>query len=267
LDAQLRAIASLHSDILNFPDPTEAQKDLETVVASTTTLINGIKSSLDGLIDDARKGGPNAQRKLTLINSQRTRLGERVHEYQRIEKQYRDRLRERTIAQFKLVHPEWSAEELAIALSNPQTDVFQKALMASTRHSRARSALQEVHNRHNEILEIEKKVGDLATLFNELNIMIDLQEKVVDQIDQDTQKTKVTMEDGNKHISRTKGYLVALRRKKWWCLLVVLLIIAVVVIVVVVTQVVNKNNSSNGGSSTSSPPATVTSTAVVSRIT
>jgi len=259
LDGYITRIEKLHHETLNAPDPTAAQAELDSLVASTSSLINTIKSNLDRLGDDAKKGGSDAQRKVTLVNSQRKRLQERVQRFQKVEKQYRDRIRERTIRQYRIVNPDVTEEELSIALSDPNTQIFQQALMSSTRQSQAQATLREVQSRHNDIVAIERKVSELAQLFNELNVMIDLAEVTIDHINQDAENTRAKMEEGNKEVSRANRYAAAVRRKKWWCLLIVLLIIAVIVIAVVVTQVVNRNNN-NSTSSTSNPSPTSTIT-------
>jgi len=60
------------------------------------------------------------------------------------------------------VNPDVSDKESASALSDPNTQVFQQALLFSARNVQAQTVLQEVQSRHDDIVAIERKVNDLA---------------------------------------------------------------------------------------------------------
>ena len=129
-------------------------------------------------------------------------------------------------------------------MSDPDTQIFQQALLSSTRSSQARTTLREVQSRHNDILAIERKVQELAQLFNELGVMIEMQEVQIEPIVEHADVTRATMQEGLEKVSRATELARAVRRKKWWCLSIILLIVIIIVVVVVVTQVVNHNKNS-----------------------
>ena len=133
--------------------------------------------------------------------------------------------------------------EINAALTDPNTQIFTQALLTSTRSTQARTALSEVQSRHNDILTIERKITELAQMFNELGVMIEIQEQPIDNISQQAEQTQVTMEQGLQQVSRATRLAAAARRKKWWCLGICLLIVVIVVVVVVVTQVVVKKTT------------------------
>ena len=101
MDAQLTRIQQLQTQSLAAADggPTA---ELDSLVASTSSVVNSIKANLDRLANDARKGGPEAKQKLTLINSQRTQLQQRVQRFRTIEQGYNDKLRDRAIRQYRI---------------------------------------------------------------------------------------------------------------------------------------------------------------------
>jgi syntaxin 1B/2/3 len=144
---------------------------------------------------------------------------------------------------YDVVNPDVTQEELASALSDPSTQIFQQALLSSTRSSQARSTLVEVQSRHNDILAVERKLTELAQMFNELSVMVELQEVQIDPIMQHSENARVTIEQASERVSRATELARAVRRKKWWCLSIILIIIIIIVVVVVVTQVVNHNNN------------------------
>ena len=254
MEAQITRIDQLHADALAVTEPG-SHVELDSLVASTSSLINSIRGTLERLGTDAKKGGPDAEKKVTLVNAQRKKLQEKVQHFQNIEKVYRDKVRDRAIRQYKIgrrslfslsdyiVNPDVTEQELSTALSDPNTQIFQQALLTSTRSSQARSTLSEVQSRHNDILAIERKIQELAQLFTELGVMVELQELPIEEVARQTENIKTTTAEGVAQVSRAAKLARAVRRKKWWCLFIILLIIAIIVIIVVVTQVVNKKTS------------------------
>jgi syntaxin 1B/2/3 len=99
--------------------------------------------------------------------------------------------------------------------------------MTSTRHGEARSALREVQSRHQDIQKIERTITELAQLFNEMSIMIEVQETAIDNIEQKAQETETHVEGGLQATQQAVVSARAARRKKWWCLGIVILIIRI----------------------------------------
>jgi syntaxin 1B/2/3 len=98
--------------------------------------------------------------------------------------------------------------------------------MTSTRHGEARSALREVQSRHQDIQKIERTITELAQLFNEMSIMIEVQETAIDNIEQKAQETETQMEGGLQHTEQAVVKARSARRKKWYCIGLILLIIS-----------------------------------------
>lgn len=267
LDTQITRIEQLHAQSLNAPEGS-SHAELDSLVASTSSLIASIRANLENLGGDCRKGGTDAKKKVDLVNAQRRSLQQKVQRFQTIEKQYRDKLTERAIRQYRIgnllrpftfkpfpplipsggevltvVNPDMTDEELSTALTDPNTQIFTQSLLTSTRSSAAQRTLSEVQSRHNDILAIERKITELAQMFTELGVMVTWQEEHIDNISHQAEQTQVTMEQGLQQVSRATRLAAAARRKKWWCIGIVFLIIAIVVVVVVVTQVVNKKTT------------------------
>jgi syntaxin 1B/2/3 len=131
-----------------------------------------------------------------------------------------------------VVNPGMSEQELSSALSDPNTQIFSQALMSSTRSSQAQSTLREVQSRHDDILDIERKIRDLGMLFTELSVMVEFQEVPIDRIDERAAGTQDVMRQGVGQVSRARDLAAAARRKRWWCFGIFVLIIIVVVVVV-----------------------------------
>lgn len=135
------------------------------------------------------------------------------------------------------VNPDASDNEISAALDDPNTQIFQQALLSSSRSTQARTTLGEVQSRHNDIVAIERKITELAQLFNELAITVEAGDQQIEPIVQKADDTQLHMKDAEAQVSRAVKLAKAVRRKKWWCLFIILLIIIVIVLVVVLTQV------------------------------
>ena len=98
--------------------------------------------------------------------------------------------------------------------------------MTSTRHGEARSALREVQSRHQDIQKIERTITELAQLFNEMSIMIEVQETAIDSIEQKAQETETHVESGLQATEQAVVSARAARRKKWYCIGLFCLIIS-----------------------------------------
>jgi len=97
--------------------------------------------------------------------------------------------------------------------------------MTSTRHGEARSALREVQSRHQDIQKIERTITELAQLFNEMSIMIEVQESAIDNIETKAQETETQMESGLQATEQAVVKARSARRKKWYCIGLIILII------------------------------------------
>jgi syntaxin 1B/2/3 len=91
--------------------------------------------------------------------------------------------------------------------------------------------LGAVRARHNDIVQIEKTIGELALLFRQLDEVVTYQDTAIQQTEQQTEQVKTDTEQANTHLD--KGIVSArrARRLKWWCLLIVVIIIAIIAIV------------------------------------
>ena len=102
MDAQITRIEQLHTESLTPTDVSVSHAELDSLVASTSSLINSIRVNLERLGNDARSSREDAQKKVELVNAQRGKLQGRVRRFQNVEKAYRDKLRDRAIRQYRI---------------------------------------------------------------------------------------------------------------------------------------------------------------------
>ena len=100
--------------------------------------------------------------------------------------------------------------------------------------------------RHNDIQRIEKTLGELALLFQQLNEVVVYQEAQVEQVEQQTHQVNDDAKHANEQLDTGIKSARRARKLKWWCLLIVVIILAIIAIVLgVYFGVVRKNNNNN----------------------
>ncbi|KAI1193089.1 t-SNARE [Nemania serpens] len=231
LTDNVQAIASLHQRSLAEADGGVAGQQLERIVAETQSLNGGIRDQLRFLANDANRtvDGSRAvkERQVSTIKAQFER---ELRSYQEEESSFRGRYRDQIARQYRIVNPDASEDEVREATEADwgNEGVFQTALRTN-RTGQASSVLGAVRARHNELQRIERTLMELASLFQDLAVLVEQQEAPVVQAEQNAENTTKYIDQGNQQVK--KGIISArnARKWKWWCLLIVILIIAVAV--------------------------------------
>ncbi|KAI1129090.1 t-SNARE [Nemania abortiva] len=231
LTNNVQAIASLHQRSLAEADGAMSGQQLERIVAETQSLNAGIRDQLKFLANDANRtvDGSRAvkERQVSTIKAQFER---ELRSYQEEESSFRARYRDQIARQYRIVNPDASEDEVREATEADwgNEGVFQTALRTN-RTGQASSVLGAVRARHNELQRIEKTLMELASLFQDLAVLVEQQEVPVVQAEQNAENTTKYMDQGNEQVK--KGIISArnARKWKWWCLLITILIIAVAV--------------------------------------
>jgi syntaxin 1B/2/3 len=251
-------IGDLHSRSLNTMDDAASQRNaqqLDELVEDTSALSNVLKRRIKDL---ERKGGSgrDGQIRKQQTGLVKSKFVEAIQSYQTVEQQYRTRYKQRMERQFKIVKPEATPEEVRAVVNDEQGgQIFSQALMNSNRYGEARSAYREVQERHEDIKRIEKTLGELAQLFNDMSVLVEQQDEQINVIEEQAAVVEKDVEAGLQYTEKAVDSARAARKKRWICFiicLILLIIIAIVVAIEVVQHLPAK--SSSGG--TAAPTTT-----------
>ncbi|GAP91206.1 putative snare domain-containing protein [Rosellinia necatrix] len=231
LASNVQAIASLHQRSLAEADGGMSNQQLERIVTETQSLNGGIRDQLKFLANDADQTVDGSRTvKKRQVDTIKAQFERELRSYQEEESSFRSRYRDQIARQYRIVNPEASEDEVREATEADwgNEGVFQTALRTN-RTGQASSVLGAVRARHNELQRIEKTLMELASLFQDLAVLVEQQEAPVIQAEQNAENTKTYIDDGNQQVK--KGIISArnARKWKWWCLLITILIIAVAV--------------------------------------
>ncbi|KAF2759152.1 t-SNARE [Pseudovirgaria hyperparasitica] len=249
LTHNISEIGNLHQRMIASPDNSSSAR-LENLVSQTQILNTNIKDQIKYLEKDALRSEGNKVKDSQIRNLKKT-FHAQLLDYQKQENSYEQRYRETIARQYRIVNPDATDAEVEEATNANWGDegIFQTALKTN-RVGQANSVLGAVRARHNDIVNIEKAMTELATLFMQLDEQVTYQEPLIQNIEQqadavheDTKKTNVELKKATEHALRT-------RRMKWWCVGIVLVILAIIGIVLgvyfgAVNPPGNNNNNNN----------------------
>lgn len=232
-------IGDMHSRSLNNMDDSQAQRNaqqLDRLVSDTSALSNTLKRRIKALEAKGGSGrdGQIRKQQTALVKS---KFVEAIQSYQQVEQQYRTKYKQRMERQFKIVKPDATPDEVrAVVNDESGGQIFSQALMNSNRLGESRAAYREVQERHEDIKRIERTLGELAQLFNDMSILVEQQEETINYIEQTAATVEKDTEAGLKYTETAVVSARAARKKRWICfalLIVILVIIAIVIVVMV----------------------------------
>lgn len=244
LSANITEIANIHQRMLSSPD-NRSSAQLESIVSETQIRNTSIKDEIKFLEKDAAREPQNSFKR-TQVDSLKRTFKSQLEDFQREEADYSKRYREAIARQYRIVNPEATESEVQEAANADWGDegIFQQAVsdrlwysdfapaltpfqLKTNRSGQANSVLGAVRARHNDIQRIEKTLGELALLFQQLNEQVVYQEEQVTQVEQQTEGVTQDTKHANTQLDQGIKSARRARKLKWWTLVVVLLIIAI----------------------------------------
>lgn len=234
-------ISDLHSRSLNNLDEAAQARNaqqLEDLVEGTSRLSNDLKVRIKNL---QKKGGSGRDGQIRKQQTQlvKQKFVEAIQNYQQVEQQYRGKYKQRMERQFKIVKPDATPEEIRAVVNDEQGgQIFTQALQSRSGESRA--AYREVQERHEDIQRIERTIGELAQLFNDMSVLVEQQEETIDAIQTAAVNVEKDTEVGLQHTEKAVESARAARKKRWICFIIIMIIVAIIVIIVAV-EVVNNS--------------------------
>lgn len=140
-----------------------------------------------------------------------------MQEHQRIEADYRKKSEARVERQFRIVKPDATPEEVRDVVTSDNPQVFTQALLNTNRMGEARGVQREVQQRHVEIQKIERTMGELAQMFNEMAMLVEQQDEAITNVEAQTQQVDHDIQGGNVQLDKAIIKAKKARRKKWIC--------------------------------------------------
>jgi syntaxin 1B/2/3 len=246
LTSHVENLRKAHDQALNNPS-SQATNSVESQASTISELASSLRGEIRELeIDAARHDNPSdtAGTKEGQVRVVKASFRSTLEEWQRVEREHRSRSREQARREWRIVRPDATDAEIEDALDDMehggQQQVFAEAIQRGARSAQAQSTLSAVRARHADIQQIERSLGQVAELFQQLNEMVVVQDYQTQQIEEGAFQTLQDAEAANKQLDQ--GIVNIKRRNKLrrWTLLIVVLIVLILALILGLYFGINK---------------------------
>lgn len=217
IEQNLQQLRMLQDRALNETDSNSGtSRQLDQLSADTMASYRELVQRVREL-----KSKPDARSYQGQVDRIDRQLKSAIQQFQEVESSHRQKMQGQMERQYRIVRPDADQNEVRAAVEDMSTggqQVFQQAMMQSNRQGQARAVLNEVQNRHRELLKIEQQMTELAQLMQDLDTIIIQQEEPLMKIEQQAEDTVQQLEEANVHLDKANESARATRRKKWICL-------------------------------------------------
>ncbi len=150
----------------------DANRRIDRLQDEITKQMDAVRSELGGIVNDTKriKGG-SAKSRVAQQNVAVKKFTDVARMYQDVQDKYKKKYQDRIEREIRVARPDASVDEVKRQVRSGNTKAFATALL-SNRIGDNQRVLREVEDRHTEIMKIEKSVNELATLFQDMNLMI-----------------------------------------------------------------------------------------------
>lgn len=236
IENHVRHISHLHGELLVKAVAPDAQRrELESLMEKVSSLSRHVQGNIKKigtrLEQDETKGSLNDadfRMHRTQYNSLIMRFNTIMDQYQLEQTTYRSRCKDRIKRQLKIVGKDKDDEEIDEMLNVNNPNIFSDEFGAQKQQSK--QALDEIEQRHTDILQLEENMRELQEMFDELNRLIDEQGEVINRIDMQVEIAKEYV-----HVAavETRKAVLYKKKSKKKLYIIICIIISVVIVVVV----------------------------------
>lgn len=158
-----------------------------------------------------------------------------MNKYRDIQTKYQRKYKERMEKQYKIVNPNLNESDIARMLESGESigSVFAQGLVdKGSKTADARAALQDIQDRHQNLIKIEKTVLELQQLFVDMAVLVKSQGEVLNQIEDQVNNANDYTEKAVDELKEAVVYQKKARKKLIFLILLILAIVGVILIIV-----------------------------------
>lgn len=242
-----KAIEKLHIAILgeggNTAVAVKSQASLDAYQNSTGELISELRLRIKQLQAAADVGTPQ---EVSVKRAQHSGLTKKLMDvakgYQEVQIRFKEQYKDRIKREYRVTKPKATEEEIEEAiLANTNVFASQMATQQVAKHKRA---YEDINQRHQEILKIEKGVTELYDLFIEMQSMLEVQQEAINVIDNNVTEAVSGIEVGNKEMQRAIKHRKSSRKMSWMicgCVTIIFIIAFVLIYNYVIDPLLIRN--------------------------
>eukprot|EP01137_Pigoraptor_chileana_P034347 Opistho-2@26759 len=247
IEKKIKLISEKHGQALAAISEKQGQKnneEMDRLMEETQVLANRVRNKLKSIDKEnkelsSKSGGHSKSADMRIRESQHAILSKKfvevMTEYNEIQTNYKQKYRDRVKRQFKIVKPDATADEVEKVLEGEGGNIFAQQIL-STSHAEAKQALEDIQDRHKDILKLEKSIKELHELFLDMAILVESQGEMIDRIEFSVSEAADFVEEATQELKSAQHYQSSARRKKICIVIVILAIILVIILALVILK-------------------------------
>lgn len=166
----------------------------------------------------------------TQIAAQSRRFYDLWTEYNNQQVDYRDRSKDLLKRRCRIVNADISEDEIETMLDEGKTQMFNASILEDT--TKAREQLNELKDRHDEFLKLERSIREVHDLFIELGALVTQQGEMINNIAYNVEQATEKVEKGRKDLSDAERHQRSARRKKVICAAIIIVAVLILLLVI-----------------------------------
>ncbi|KAI9011218.1 t-SNARE, partial [Gaertneriomyces semiglobifer] len=194
IQTNITTIATLHQKAMNTISEEEShrtQQEIEGVMDKTNKLTQDIRTKIKKLDEEnksmVKKPDAQSQSDARIRISQHSSLLKKfldtVQQYKDTQQKFQDKYKQRLQRQFLIVKPNATEEEIEKVMDGKQGPIFAQEIKMTGQRREAQRALDDIQERHRDILRIEQSIIELQQLFMDMAVLVSAQGDMLNQID------------------------------------------------------------------------------------
>lgn len=214
---------------------------LEDLVGDTNQQIGSVKARLEALkssSDEEEKLHPNnaecAIRK-NMYTAMVKKHQDLLVEFQKAQLSFKQGLEQREAREMQMVLPDASEEEVREMIDEGDNASLLVARKMAGTHAVLIDEVNRIREKHQDILRLERSMGDLAQMFQEMAQLVDAQGEMLDVIEVNVQKAKTYTAKAEQNLITTRKTQNKNQRCMCW-LTVIMLIVLIVILAPILIQ-------------------------------
>ncbi|XP_071723212.1 syntaxin-132-like [Rutidosis leptorrhynchoides] len=177
------------------------------------------------------KGTSIDRSRMNITNAVAKRFKDLMTEFQTLRQRIQDEYREvveRRVITVTGTRPDEETIDHLIETGNSE-QIFQKAMQEQGR-GQIINTVEEIQERHDAVIEIEKKLLDLQQIYLDMAVLVEAQGEILDNIESQVSNAVTSVQSGTTALQTAKK--LQKNSRKWMCIAIIILLIIVAVIVV-----------------------------------
>eukprot|EP00123_Amoebidium_parasiticum_P007159 comp17925_c1_seq1/m.18209 comp17925_c1_seq1/g.18209 ORF comp17925_c1_seq1/g.18209 comp17925_c1_seq1/m.18209 type:complete len:302 (-) comp17925_c1_seq1:578-1483(-) len=238
IQANIKLIGEKHQQALAAISEEQGQRDhaeLDALMMEVTKLANRVRKVLKSMdteineIPESESGMAGTRIRKQQHAALSRKFVDTMKEYNDVQTKFKSKYRERVKRQFKIVKPEATEEEVEAVLDSEQGNTIFAQQILSQGHAEAKQALEDIQDRHKDIVKLEKSIKELHELFLDMAMMVNKQGEMIDRIEIQVAAGADYVEEAVVELQEAVKLQSLARKKQLTILAIVLIIVAVAI--------------------------------------